>query len=510
MQEEADRNRIKVDACRAMDHFDKSACRGLTPTQVSPTHHVWHGGRRVVLATLLGGMALFRYGSWAWRCSPCRLCVSVTHGGREPAPRQRALVAGQTGEAGMYGGFAQPEVKGWCPGLFAPMEAADGWLVRVRPQLGRLEAAQAFLLADVAQKQGNGRISLTNRASLQLRGFGANAARRFPDIAVAAGLGLPDAGMERRQAMLVSPLAGDDPTCAPDTVACAESLRNALLGAKALSALPGKFGFAVDGGGLYACGLLQADITLRAAGGGLWSVVCGGACSAPIPYPAAVRLAVDMAHAFVSTHQSTRPQRDAALGARLFQLVGHTGYVPQPQTSLEQGAGGLVGALGHGLFALSVPMGCMTATMLHNCAHVAATQGDGILRLTPWHTLVLGGMVQPPKIAGMVADPTSALLRIWACSGAGACAQAEGKTEELARHLAPLLPVGASLHVSGCRKGCAHPSAANFTLVAGEQGYGLVRNGTATGCVEGLFATEQAVYKAFESFKHEGAVDAGL
>ena len=147
--------------------------------------------------------------------------------------------ADQTGETEVYGGFAQPEVKGWCPGLFAPMEAADGWLVRVRPLLGRLEAAQAFLLADVAQEQGNGRIGLTNRASLQLRGFGADNARRFPDIAVAAGLGLRDAGMERRQAMLVSPLAGDDPTCAADTRACAESLRHALVGAEELAALPG-------------------------------------------------------------------------------------------------------------------------------------------------------------------------------------------------------------------------------------------------------------------------------
>jgi precorrin-3B synthase len=152
----------------------------------------------------------------------------------------------------------------------------------------------------------------------------------------------------------------------------------------------------------------------------------------------------------------------------------------------------------------------MTATMLHDCATVAATQGDGILRLTPWHTLVLGGMEQAPVVAGMVTDPHSPLLRIWACSGASACAQAAGETENLARNLAPLLPAGASLHVSGCRKGCAHPGSADYTLVAGDQGYGLVRNGSASGDVESLFVGEQAVYTAFESFKKEGAVDAGL
>nr|WP_277875466.1 precorrin-3B synthase [Acetobacter lambici] len=435
---------------------------------------------------------------------------TVCQQGGDPICGQSTQVADQTGVTGVYGGFAQPEVKGWCPGLFAPMEAADGWLVRVRPTLGRLEAAQAFLLADVARKMGNGRISLTNRASLQLRGFSADAARRFPDIAVAAGLGLADAGMERRQAMLVSPLAGDDPACAVDTVACAESLRKALIGAEALTALPGKFGFAVDGGGLYPAGLLQADIILRAVGEGQWSVVCGGMCAPPTTYAVAASQAVGLAHVFVTSHQSVRPQRNRAVGQVLFQLLGLAGelqtFAPHPVGACC----GRVGPLGSALFALSAPMGCMTADMLHDCANVAAAQGDGILRLTPWHTLVLGGMAQPPVVAGMVADPHSPLLRIWACSGAGACAQAAGETEELARSLAPLLPDGAHLHVSGCRKGCAHPAATDFTLVAGGQGYGLVRNGSATGDVESLFVDDHAVYKAFELFKNEGAVDAGL
>ncbi len=418
--------------------------------------------------------------------------------------------ADQTGETEVYGGFAQPEVKGWCPGLFAPMEAADGWLVRVRPLLGRLEAAQAFLLADVAQEQGNGRIGLTNRASLQLRGFGADNARRFPDIAVAAGLGLRDAGMERRQAMLVSPLAGDDPTCAADTRACAESLRHALVGAEDLLALPGKFGFAVDGGGLYAPGLLQADIVLRAVGNGLWSVVCGGAHGMPVTHKLAVEQAVRLARIYVASHQNIRPQRDPAVGARLFQLAEVPSKLETNAPMPVYAGGRQIGALGYGLFALSIPLGSMTATMLRDCATVAATQGDGVLRLTPWRSIVLGGLVQIPVVAGMVSDPTSPLLRIWACSGIQACAQAAGETEALARNLAPLLPDGASLHVSGCRKGCAHPASADYTLVAGTQGYGLVRNGSASGHVESLFDNEQAVYTAFQTFRQEGAVDASL
>lgn len=410
----------------------------------------------------------------------------------------------------MCEGFAQPKVKGWCPGLFAPMEAADGWLVRVRPTLGRMEAAQAFLLAEVAEKQGNGRISLTNRASLQLRGFTADAARRFPDIAVAAGLGLRDPGMERRQAMIVSPLAGDDSTCAPGTIACAEALRGELIRAEDLSALPPKFSFAVDGGGLYATGLLQADICIRATEDGLWSVVCGNMRGKAADCLEAVRQAVGLARAFVRSHETVRPLRNPGVGADLFQSADLSGLAREVTHACASTDVVRAGPLGHGLYALSVPMGSMNATMLRECANVAARQGDGILRLTPWHTIVLAGLAHPPLVTGMVTDPHSPLLRIWACSGQSACAQAAGETENLARCLAPFLPAWATLHVSGCRKGCAYPTATHFTLVAGEGGYGLVRNGSAFGVVESLFADKQAVYRAFQTFGQEGAVDADL
>ena len=37
----------------------------------------------------------------------------------------------------------------------------------------------------------------------------------------------------------------------------------------------------------------------------------------------------------------------------------------------------------------------------------------------------------------------------------------------------------AALHVSGCAKGCAHPGAADVTLVATAAGFDLIRGGTA-------------------------------
>src|SRR5215470_331896 len=61
-------------------------------------------------------------------------------------------------------------IKGWCPSAFRPMLSGDGLVVRIRPRGGRLTAAQACGIADLAERHGNGLIDLTGRANLQIRG----------------------------------------------------------------------------------------------------------------------------------------------------------------------------------------------------------------------------------------------------------------------------------------------------------------------------------------------------
>ena len=96
-----------------------------------------------------------------------------------------------------------------CPGVFAPHDAADGALARIRLPGGVIGAAALRVVADCAQELGDGRVHLTSRGNLQLRGLsrsGALAARL-----AAAGL-LPSATHERVRNVLASPLAGI--TCA--------------------------------------------------------------------------------------------------------------------------------------------------------------------------------------------------------------------------------------------------------------------------------------------------------
>jgi sulfite reductase beta subunit-like hemoprotein len=76
----------------------------------------------------------------------------------------------------------------------------------------------------------------------------------------------------------------------------------------------------------------------------------------------------------------------------------------------------------------------------------------------------------------LICDPADPLLRVEACPGAPACASALGETRAFARALATALPLhaaltrGATLHVSGCDKGCACSGPASVTVVHAADG----------------------------------------
>jgi precorrin-3B synthase len=77
-----------------------------------------------------------------------------------------------------------------------------------------------------------------------------------------------------------------------------------------------------------------------------------------------------------------------------------------------------------------------------------------------------------------VTRPDDPRRHVIACPGQPACASALAGTRGLAARLAAIAGRG-TLHVSGCAKGCAHPAAAEVTLVGQAGCYGLVRHGTA-------------------------------
>jgi len=135
-------------------------------------------------------------------------------------------------------------------------------------------------------------------------------------------------------------------------------------------------------------------------------------------------------------------------------------YSPEPGPVAE---GALVG----------FEFGQVPAELLDALSHL------GALRVTPWRMLLIEGASAMPDLPGLITQPNDPMLRVIACTGAPGCLQAAQPTRALARLLAPHLPEGTILHVSGCSKGCAHPGPTNFTLKAQAGGFDLIRDGHA-------------------------------
>ena len=113
-------------------------------------------------------------------------------------------------------------------------------------------------------------------------------------------------------------------------------------------------------------------------------------------------------------------------------------------------------------------------------------KAGGSIRITPWRMVYFSSGLKRRRglhhDRDFITAPDDPLLNVVACTGAPGCPQALGPTRALARHLAPLVPQGKLLHVSGCAKGCAHPGPAPATLTAtAHDRYDLIQNDTAAG-----------------------------
>lgn len=373
-------------------------------------------------------------------------------------------------------------VMGWCPGALRPMMSGDGLVVRVRPLGGRLTQAQAAGIAAAAQAHGNGLIDLSARGNVQLRGV--TEATHLTLIADLRALGLIDdsAQAEARRNVLVTPFAD----AATDDLAAA-------LGAALQDApdLPGKFGFAVDSGTAPVMQDIAADIRLeRAANGGLILRCDGAARGARVSETEAPAKAVALAQWFVDAGGVTDGRgRMAALIRRGVLPEGALAGTVLPAKAIA--APGPGPGLGPGLVAQGAMVGFAFGQMQAATLAALATLGD--LRVTPWRMLLVEHAGQMPDLPDLIVTPDDPLRRVVACTGKPGCLQAHHAVRHIARSLAPQVPQGRVLHVSGCAKGCAHPGRADATLVATPQGFDLVLGGCAQDAPEVKSLSETAI-----------------
>ncbi len=342
------------------------------------------------------------------------------------------------------------------------METGDGLLARLPP--AAMPPAAWVTLAHAARQAGNGLLDITARGSVQLRGLSPTSLPR--------AAALVPADWPRGALVMTSPLAGE----ARDEVADPRPLA-ARLAARAPAGLPPKATVLVDGGGSLHLAAEAADLRLVARPDG-WLLGCGadwlGLGDADAALAAALHLLSDMAR------DATRQPLPAACAAAARSL---TPVLAQSPTAAPAPEAIGIHMLRAGLaLGVGLPFGRLEAPAL---IAFAEASGARALRGAPGRVLLAIGAADPAGLRqraaefGFITEANDPRRRVAACSGAPACTSALLDTRALAGTLAPLVPPGAFLHVSGCAKGCAHPRPATITLVGSPAGLGLIRCGRA-------------------------------
>ncbi|MEU9701925.1 cobalamin biosynthesis protein CobG [Streptomyces sp. NPDC047981] len=151
-----------------------------------------------------------------------------------------------------------------CPGALRLHAADDGRLARLRLPAGLLTTHQVLVLASVAEELGDGRVSVTSRGNVELRGLGEACGAALAERLSGAGL-LPSETHERVRNIVASPAAGLDGLGHGDVQLWARELDALLCARPWTAALSGRFLFALDDGRGDVAGL-GGDVTLIAEG----------------------------------------------------------------------------------------------------------------------------------------------------------------------------------------------------------------------------------------------------
>ncbi|MEV0373823.1 precorrin-3B synthase [Streptomyces sp. NPDC050636] len=417
-----------------------------------------------------------------------------------------------------------------CPGALRLHSAADGRLSRVRLPAGYLTAHQATALADAAERLGDGQLSLTSRGNAELRGLPDGCGQELADLLRAAGL-LPSARHERIRNILASPLACLDHHTHSDVQLWARQLDALLCASTSATALSGRFLFVLDDGrGDVAA--LGGDVTLVAEGasdGAPGGASGGGALLYIGDDPAAVRIAdPDVPRAALATAETFLAAAEAggtgawrvrelpagyALNARdvadaLREAGVEAEYVGAECVGAEDTSAGrapvplpgiVEGPDGRRALSVLAPLGRLTVAQWRLLTAVAADDGAGELRLTPWRGVVIPGLstaTAEPRLrelaaAGLVTDPASPWHRLGACTGRPGCAKsrsdvrADAATAVTAGTPVPgTLPAAVPdipvpdipvrdlpLYWSGCERRCGHPHGTWIDVLATSEGY---------------------------------------
>lgn len=398
-----------------------------------------------------------------------------------------------------------------CPGALRLHAADDGHLARIRIPGGLLTAHQASLLGLAADRFGDGHLELTSRGNVQLRGLDEGCGAGLAGLLDAAGL-LPAPGHERVRNIVATPLSGDGSPGRPDVLPWVRELDRLLCANARVTALSGRFLFAVDDGrGDVAA--LEPDVTVLGQPRQRALVRLGPAAGAvSVAAQDAARAALLAAEYFLDAADAagTRAWRVRELPAehaldegRFAERLGAAGIAaervaevdwPYAAPPMPRGTG----AGQRATLCVLPPLGRLTTAQWRVLVQIA-DRGQG-MRITPWRTVVLpGAPVRRPvngparlAAAGLIVSPDSPWENVTSCTGRPGCAKALADVQADAKAAvaagAPtnagaaaaaggpggLLPV----HWSGCERRCGHPRGTAWVdVLATRDGYELSAHG---------------------------------
>jgi precorrin-3B synthase len=352
-----------------------------------------------------------------------------------------------------------------CPGVLALHAARDGYVARIRLPGGYASGPRWHALVSLAVSLGDGRLDLTARGNVQLRGIRGEDGEELARRAAAGGL-LPSAAHDRARNIMASPLAGLGGR--PSLRQLVRRLDAVLLSDPSLAALPGRFLFSVDDG-TGGSGLAACDVGLRRAGAGVEVIVAGRHAGVRVPSAAAVPAAVAAARAAIARGVGTSVTRVTALAdggeavaAAVGGALGAAAASPDTRLSLGLAPTGAGAAMVAG-----APLGRLSAAQAGLIADLLRPREIVRMGIAGRLVIPLAGPAAVAQArladAGLLTSPGDALAGVTACSGA-ACSRSVADV----RAVAGPVPGHARTHWAGCARQCGCPPDAEAVIAVGD------------------------------------------
>ena len=384
--------------------------------------------------------------------------------------------------------------RGACPSAGNPMASGDGLLSRIRLVDGRLTPTNLRRVADLADEHGAGVIEITGRGNLQLRGLAAAAEPNVTASLVAAGLAVEPAAAEAARNIQCSAAADRDPDALIDPSPAARALDERVISDDRLWALPAKFRFVLNGGGLthlaHTDGDIRAD-AVSAPEGTRYHIGLGGTASTAqivgsCQPSRVVDVLVELALIFLEERERmimpARRMRGLLEASGTVPFAGLRGLGRSDGAPAEAAPDPEPGPTTAGR-VLGIALGCLSTDGARTIATHLEAHGE-TLRITPQRRLILphttDADAELPHAPELIHSPGNPRLSAIACPGTPGCASGTTATRRDALSWADQVPElfdgRTPIHISGCPKGCAHPGRAPVVLVAREGRYDLVLN----------------------------------